>query len=98
MLRFSLSRGEVGVEAVAAGASVNTTPLPRGTRATLRDRDLLTLDAAPRTSFLYLNPEELEPRLLSDVLLGADRVTLGTAADNTCRLIDPSISRHHAQM
>ena len=35
-------------------------------------------------------------RRLSDLLLGADHVTIGTAPDNVCRLVDPSVSRHHA--
>lgn len=41
-------------------------------------------------------PSHELPRPLSDLLLDAAQITIGTASDNTCRLIDPTVSRHHA--
>jgi serine/threonine protein kinase/ABC-type multidrug transport system ATPase subunit/pSer/pThr/pTyr-binding forkhead associated (FHA) protein len=96
LMRFSAGDGKVRLEARSADARVNEEPVPRGTSAVLRDMDLITTEAAPRAALLFFDPEAIEPRCLSDLLLGAGRVTIGSAEDNTCRLGDPSVSRHHA--
>lgn len=96
VVRFELVNGAVFAGAAAPGARVNQRPISPGVQLVLRDKDIITVEAEPDTAFLFLDPDAVEPRSLSDLLLGAHRVTFGTADDNTCRLADPSISRHHA--
>ena len=96
MLHLSVAKGVVAATTQVTGARINQRPLQPGVSVALRDKDLITIDGEPGVSFLFLDPGAVETRSLSDLLLGADRVTFGTAPDNSCRLGDPSISRHHA--
>jgi ABC-type multidrug transport system ATPase subunit/pSer/pThr/pTyr-binding forkhead associated (FHA) protein len=64
----------------------------------LGDKDLLTFADAPDVSVLFLDPRQLRERNLSDLLGDAERITIGTAASNSCRLVDPSLSRSHAEI
>jgi ABC-type multidrug transport system ATPase subunit/pSer/pThr/pTyr-binding forkhead associated (FHA) protein len=76
----------------------NLEPLAAHDRVTLKDKDLLTLPDAPDVSLLFLDPRRVPERNLSDLFAGTDRLTIGTAASNTCRLVDPSLSRAHAEI
>lgn len=93
---FDRQAGRCEVTAVMQGAEINRKPLAVGQRVELRDKDLVTVAFDPHAAFLFLDPRAVPPRPLSDILLGLDRVAIGTAADNTCRLADPSLSAHHA--
>lgn len=95
-LYFGISREGVTVEATIPGFQLNQAALIPGRAVRVRDKDLVTSDGEAGTAFLFLDPDAVEPRRLSDLLLGADRVTFGTADDNICKLGDPSVSRHHA--
>lgn len=96
LLRFSRSGGKTAVEGIGTGCLLNRAPLTPGAPVALRDKDHVAVAGEPDAVFVFLDPDAVEPRALSDVLLGADRITIGTAADNSCRLGDPSLSRHHA--
>jgi ABC-type multidrug transport system ATPase subunit/pSer/pThr/pTyr-binding forkhead associated (FHA) protein len=74
-----------------------STITPRGI-VPLRDKDLLTFPDAPDVSVLFLDPRQVHERSLSVLLGEADRISIGTAATNSCRLIDPSLSRTHAEI
>jgi ABC-type multidrug transport system ATPase subunit/pSer/pThr/pTyr-binding forkhead associated (FHA) protein len=75
---------------------LNLTPVVPDSRTILKDGDLLTIAGVDETSILFLDPRFTPTRNLSDLLADADRITIGTAADNLIRLIHPSLSRNHA--
>jgi ABC transport system ATP-binding/permease protein len=91
-----VSEGRVTAVASIDIFRLNGRPVATGVVVVLRDRDCLTSTADAASAFLLLDPEAVEPRRLSDLLLGTDRITFGTAPDNVCRLSDPSVSQHHA--
>jgi ABC-type multidrug transport system ATPase subunit/pSer/pThr/pTyr-binding forkhead associated (FHA) protein len=76
----------------------NLEPVAPHSIAPLRDKDLITFPDAPDASLLFLDPRSVHERNLSDLLADADRITIGTAASNSCRIIDPSLSRMHAEI
>jgi ABC-type multidrug transport system ATPase subunit/pSer/pThr/pTyr-binding forkhead associated (FHA) protein len=96
LMQFAPQGTDVKVTALVQGVRLNSELLAVGQAVTLRDKDLLIIDEAPGTGFLFLDPGAVRSRNLSDLLLTGQTVTIGTAADNACRLIDPSVSRHHA--
>ena len=77
---------------------VNLEPVAAHAVVPLRDKDLVSFADAPDVSLLFLDPRRVAERNLSDLFVGTDRLTIGTAADNSCRLIDPSLSRAHAEI
>jgi ABC-type multidrug transport system ATPase subunit/pSer/pThr/pTyr-binding forkhead associated (FHA) protein len=79
-----------------AGVLLNLEEVAVEKATALKDRDLITFAGAESSAFLFLDPREIPVRPLSDLLMGADRVSIGSAPDNLCRLVEPSISRHHA--
>lgn len=80
------------------GLSVNLTAVSPGQSIALRDKDLVTFRAAPDVSILFLDPRQTPTRKLSDLLAGAERITIGTASSSSCRIVDPSLSRTHAEI
>ena len=76
----------------------NLEPVAAHALVPLKDKDLLTIPDAPDVSMLFLDPRRIPERNLSDLFVHTDRLTIGTAASNTCRLIDPSLSRVHAEI
>ena len=76
----------------------NLETVPPHARITLKDKDLVTLPDAPDVSLLFLDPRRVAERNLSDLFTGTDRMTIGTAATNACRIVDPSLSRVHAEI
>jgi ABC-type multidrug transport system ATPase subunit/pSer/pThr/pTyr-binding forkhead associated (FHA) protein len=75
---------------------LNLKPHEPGQTTILTDGDLMTLPEAPDASVLFLDPRQTPVRKLSDLLADGDRVTIGTARDNSCRLVDLSLSKNHA--
>lgn len=75
---------------------LNLKPLEPGRATVLGDGDLLTFPEAPDAAVLFLDPRQTPMRKLSDLLADGDRVTIGTAAENSCRLVDRSLSKKHA--
>jgi ABC-type multidrug transport system ATPase subunit/pSer/pThr/pTyr-binding forkhead associated (FHA) protein len=96
ILRIRQQGNAVRVRAGREVALLNLAPLQPGSDVTLNDKDLLTVPSVPGSSLLFLDPRELPVRHLSDLLMDADHLTIGSDADNGCRIIDPSLSRHHA--
>jgi ABC-type multidrug transport system ATPase subunit/pSer/pThr/pTyr-binding forkhead associated (FHA) protein len=77
---------------------LNLRDLSHGQVVALTDGDLLTFPGLTDASVLFLDPRQIADRNLSDLLADADRITVGTADDNSCRVIHPSLSRHHAEI
>jgi ABC-type multidrug transport system ATPase subunit/pSer/pThr/pTyr-binding forkhead associated (FHA) protein len=96
--RVTLQRTDAVVRVDTPGVRRNLEPVAEGTSVLLRDRDLLTFAEAPDTTVLFLDPRRVHERNLSDLLAGSDRLTIGTAASNSCRIVDPSLSRVHAEI
>jgi ABC-type multidrug transport system ATPase subunit len=76
----------------------NLEPVAPHAAVVLKDKDLLTIPDAPDVSMLFLDPRRIPERNLSDLLVQTDRLTIGTAESNSCRLFDPSLSRVHAEI
>lgn len=95
---LTLQPADAVLEVATWPVTRNLEPLAPHSRVPLKDKDLLTLPDAPDVSLLFLDPRRVPERNLSDLFAGADRLTIGTAASNTCRLVDPSLSRAHAEI
>jgi ABC-type multidrug transport system ATPase subunit len=80
-----------------ASLTVNLRPLSPGTTE-LADGDLLTVAGVTETAVLFLDPRHTPARPLSDLLRGAERVTVGSSPACSVRLVDPSLSRTHAEI
>jgi ABC-type multidrug transport system ATPase subunit/pSer/pThr/pTyr-binding forkhead associated (FHA) protein len=76
----------------------NLEAVPPNSSVALKDKDLLTIPEAPDLAVLFLDPRRVAERNLSDLFADVDRMTIGTAASNGCRLVDPSLSRVHAEI
>ena len=76
----------------------NLEPVAARSVVPLHDKDLITFPDAPDVSVLFLDPRRVHERNLSDLFADADRITVGTGAASSCRIIDPSLSRAHAEI
>ena len=76
----------------------NLEPVASGSVVPLRDKDLITFPDATDVSVLFLDPRRVHERNLSDLLADTDRITVGTSVDSSCRIVDPSLSRAHAEI
>jgi ABC-type multidrug transport system ATPase subunit/pSer/pThr/pTyr-binding forkhead associated (FHA) protein len=96
--RVTLSRADGTLQTHTRPMLCNLEPIPPQTTVALKDKDLLTIPDAPGVALLFLDPRRVPLRNLSDLFAGADRMTIGTAASNSCRVVDPSLSRVHAEI
>jgi len=94
----SLQRTDAVLDVEARTIQRNLEIVAPGTVVPLHDKDLLTFADAPDVSMLFLDPRRVHERNLSDLLADADRIAVGSAAANSCRVIDPSVSRTHAEI
>jgi ABC-type multidrug transport system ATPase subunit/pSer/pThr/pTyr-binding forkhead associated (FHA) protein len=94
----TLQRADAVLRAGARTMQRNLETVAPGTVVPLHDKDLLTFSDTPDLSVLFLDPRRVHERKLSDLLGDADRITVGTAAESSCRIIDPSLSRAHAEI
>jgi ABC-type multidrug transport system ATPase subunit/pSer/pThr/pTyr-binding forkhead associated (FHA) protein len=96
--QVTLQRSDAELRVETQRLHRNLEPLEPNSVVTLKDKDLLTTPDAPDLSLLFLDPRHVAARNLSDLLAGTDRMTVGKASSNTCRVVDPSVSRLHAEV
>jgi ABC-type multidrug transport system ATPase subunit/pSer/pThr/pTyr-binding forkhead associated (FHA) protein len=94
----TLQRADAVLRADSRTVLRNLEPVLPQSIVALRDKDLISFPDAPDVSAMFLDPRRVHERNLSDLLADADRITIGTASSNSCRLIDPSLSRAHAEI
>jgi ABC-type multidrug transport system ATPase subunit/pSer/pThr/pTyr-binding forkhead associated (FHA) protein len=95
---ITLQRSDAVLQADTRTVHHNLEPVSPSSIVPLRDKDLITFPDSPDVTVLFLDPRKVHERNLSDLLADADRITVGTAAANSCRIIDPSLSRAHAEI
>jgi ABC-type multidrug transport system ATPase subunit/pSer/pThr/pTyr-binding forkhead associated (FHA) protein len=96
--RLTLQQDDAALEVDAPTVRRNLEAIPPRSIVTLRDKDFVTIAEAPDVSLLFLDPRRVAERNLSDLFAGIERMTIGTAATNVCRIVDPSLSRVHAEI
>jgi ABC-type multidrug transport system ATPase subunit/pSer/pThr/pTyr-binding forkhead associated (FHA) protein len=96
--RVALARTDATLQAGGRSLRRNLEPVAPHGVVPLKDKDLVTIADAPDVSLLFLDPRRVAERNLSDLFAGVERMTIGTASANTCRLVDPSLSRAHAEI